>query len=93
MKPVYEYVIKELGDKIVIDTKSLTDDFKDTASMTIRDPELRNYVKELLHSPMEEYEYGLYIRDGVLQNILKNTRSQAKKQLKSRKQYHTLKFS
>lgn len=82
MKPVYTYEIKEEGNKVIVNTKSLTDNFTDSAFIVIEDDELRKDVIHLLEFPMEEYEYGLYKRDNVLPIVLKDSLEQVKGQAK-----------
>lgn len=82
MKLVYTYVIKEEGNKVIVNTKSLTDNFTDSAFIVIEDDELRKDVIHHLEFPMEEYEYGLYKRDNVLPIILKDSLEQVKGQAK-----------
>lgn len=72
----YSCDIEEVGNEIIVTTKSLTDTFKNKRKFTIEDPHLRSNCASMIEAAMEEYEYGLLERK-ALSFILKDAIKEA----------------
>lgn len=78
MKKIFETNVEIIGtDKIHLESVNIETQVKLEETVVISDPEILSKTYDLIHSPLEEYEYGMYGDKITLKEIIDMAMNQA----------------
>ncbi len=71
MKKIFETTVEIIGtDKIHLESVNIESQVKLEETVVISDPEKLRKTYDSIHSPLEEYEYGMYKDNITLKDIV-----------------------